>query len=468
MLIGIWEDFLKIVKEEAGSRVVETWLKAVSLYQWDANSRVVYLVAPNSFVKDWVQTHYMQLLETHLGRLLNAQGLKVVFLDCSDKQEAVASNGGTEPNQTPVMMHPATVSRHDRKGTKKDRRSSVPISINHAHINQHYQFDSFVVGPNNSLAYAAAHAVTEKIGSLYNPLFIYGGSGLGKTHLLHAIGNELRRLDNGMNMVYQSTDRFVNEFISAIRFDKVHAFQKKYKSVDVLMIDDIQFISNKEQTQEALFHIFNFLHERQKQIIFTSDLFPRDIKGLAERLRSRLEWGLVADIHTPTLETKMAILKKKAAANDEHIEDDVLEFIASRGSTNVRELEGALIRVIAFASLTKQDISIGLAQRVLVRAAPVAQEPTDLSSVAKAICSFYSYRLEDLRSEKRSREITRARQVAMYMMKKLTTKSLREIGFFLKRKDHSTVLHAVNKIKKEVECDDELQQQIKKIEEAIY
>lgn len=289
--------------------------------------------------------------------------------------------------------------------------------------------------------------------------------------MLHAIGNQISIEQKGAIVLYQTADRFVNEFITAIRFDKIHFFKEKYKSVDVLLIDDIQFISNKEQTQEAFFHIFNSLYDANKQIVFSSDNYPKDIHGLAERLRSRLEWGLITDIQVPTLETKIAILKKKLEANNnENICEDVLFFIASRSESNVRELEGALIRVMAFANLTNQKISMELAKRILSDM-PVKQNINEnrinFSDIAKIITKKYSYSLSDLQSKDKNKNLAFVRQISMYLMKQMTDKSLQEIAFFLKRKNHSTIIHAVDKIRKLREKDFEFNLNLKQMEKDI-
>ena len=459
MLANVWQDFLKIVREEAGSRVVETWLKAVSLHQWDRDSNTVYVEAPNTFVKEWIQTKYTTVFKLHLGRLLNVPEPKIIFLNKMEQ-------GGNGAAGLAATIIPA-------------KRSNVPQQVKHAlvkrrgygsygKLNPTYRFDTFVVGPNNSLAYAAAHAVAEEPGKLYNPLFIYGQSGLGKTHLLHAIGNALQEKAEGLKVLYQTADRFVNEFINAIRFNKFHDFQQKYRELDVLLVDDIQFISNKEQTQEAFFHIFNVLHDAHKQIIFTSDIFPRHIKGLAERLRSRLEWGLVTDIHKPPLETKIAILRKKATTHGEAISDEIAEYIARHADSNVRELEGSLIRILAFASLTKQPVSLDIARKVLA-GQQVQKEngKINFSKITGQVCKHYSYSLSDLRSSSRAKELSLVRQIAMYLMKKMTNKSLREIGTFLGRKDHSTVIHAFDKVQQSAQQDTDLKVVLKTLEENI-
>lgn len=460
VLNDIWQNFLSIIREEAGSRVVETWLKAVKLKDWNATDKMALIEAPNKFVKEWIQSKYAGLFQTHLARLLHVDTLKVTFISQADSNESTVDS---------LKLTPLAFSLQKKKIPGRVKNALAhKTTKNYGRLNPYYQFETFVVGPSNSLAYAAARSIAENPGEQYNPFFVYGGSGLGKTHLLHAIGNAIQKRDSKSVVFYQTTDRFVNEFISAIRFNKVHVFQQKYRMIDVLLIDDIQFISNKEQTQEAFFHIFNFLYDGRKQIIFSSDIFPRDIKGLEERLRSRLEWGLVADIHKPHLETKIAILKKKAQSYNEELSDEIAEFIAQEVVSNVRELEGSLVRVLAFASLTKQSLSIGLAQKVLQREeAGIQKEKIDFDKIAACVCRHYSYRLSDLRSNSRAKDLSFVRQLAMYLMKKMTDKSLREIGSFLGRKDHSTVIHAFDKVKENAQKDNVLRTTIKLLEEEI-
>lgn len=457
----VWHQFLTIAREEVGSRVVETWFKAIIFEEWNSTLQRVRLKAPNSFVKQWVEKNYVSLIKTHLGRLLHVHDLAIEMID----EKAVARETITpqiveEPIKKTLIV-PA-------KLTEIQRNYAVKRQQMFGHLNELYVFDSFVVGPNNSLAYAAAHAITEKPGALYNPLFMYGNSGLGKTHLLHAIGNEMKRKKPSAVVLYQPADRFVNEFINAIRFNKVHRFQEKYQSIDILLIDDIQFISNKEQTQEAFFHIFNSLYEAHKQIVFSSDSYPQNMKGIAERLRSRLASGLVVDLHMPSLETKVAIIKKKAALSNEILPDDVAYFIAAQVKSNVRELEGALIRVMAFASLTRQEINIELVHRVLAHTVEhKPEEPITFNGIIKSIIAHYPYTLQDLRSKGRNKELAHVRHMAMYLMKKLTDKSLRDIGNFLGGRDHSTVMHAVQRIEEALVDAPEMQARIKRIEDDI-
>jgi chromosomal replication initiator protein len=337
----------------------------------------------------------------------------------------------------------------------------------YASINQSYTFDNFVVGPSNSLAHAAAFAVTESPGILYNPLFMYGDSGLGKTHLLHAIGNKIKQSNPQVRVLYQTADRFVTEFINAIRFNKIHKFQAKYQKIDVLLIDDIQFISNKEQTQEAFFHIFNTLYDARKQIVFSSDVYPKDIKGLAERLRSRLACGLVTDVRAPRLETKIAILKRKAQLNTVVVNDEVLHFIASLVNSNIRELEGALIRVVAFASLTQNPISLELAQKVLMRVREQEMVKVNFMSIVKTVQKYYTYDFTALRSKARNKNLSFVRQLTMFLMKKMTNRSLREIGSYIGGRDHSTVVHAVSKIEQYIQNNPAFSEKLHKIENDI-
>lgn len=461
----VWQDFLKIIKEEVGIRVVETWIKAVSLSRYDALEHKVYLSAPNLFVKNWVETHYKQLFENHLKRLLSIDTISIIFCigGCATEPEFV--------HETMPKVVPA-VSAEQTKKQKYQLVKKLPGVHTNAMVcklNPLYTFDMFVVGENNSFAYASARAVVQKLGKLYNPLLLYGCSGLGKTHLLHAIGNEILEQYPDAVVLYQTTDKFVTEFIHAIRFDQIAKFQAKYKKIDVLLLDDIQFMVNKEQTQEAFFHIFNSLYESNKQIILSSDTLPRNLGGLVDRLKSRLEWGLVADVQVPMLETKIAILKRKAEIQKELLSDEVALFIAHQQVKSVRELEGALIRVLAYASLTNQMITIELVKKVLGQADSQVTATTmvDFGMIMVQIQKHFAYGLDDLRSKDRSKGVSHARQVAMYLMKKYTGKSLREIGEYLDRKDHTTITHAIHRIKELCVHDEQFAHQLRTIEQTL-
>lgn len=497
-MLLIWEEFLKIIKEEAGSQIVETWFKAVSLETWNASTQTVILKAPNNFVRRWIQDHYIELIKTHLARLLHSPITTINLICPSGEQDKPVQQTSSTPlsQERPRTIIPASVipstntqginfqKPHTVSGAnpysntlvKHQRKQTLPAQSIKAKektgnlINEQYLFDNFVAGPSNSLAHAAAYAICENLGRVYNPLFIYGGTGLGKTHLLHAIGNEVHKRDKNKIIRYETCDTFVNEFINAIRFDRSQQFRNRYQKIDILLFDDIQFLSNKEQTQETFFHIFNILYEQQKQIVFSSDTFPKEIAGLQGRLKSRMEWGLVADIQTPDVETKIAILKKKADSHTITLPDDVADFIASRVISNIRELEGALIRVGAFASLTNQNISLDLARRVLLNLhepQEIKRENAILETILKTVAKHYNVSILEVRSKTRQQDIAVARQIAFYMMKKMSYCSLQTIGSYIGGRDHSTVIHAINKVEVLVKQDVMLEQKLKIIEHEI-
>lgn len=459
----IWQDFLKIAEAELGIRAVETWIKAVSFYRYDITMQKVYLKAPNTFVKDWVQTHYSNLFEIHLKKLLHIDVISIHFFVGDETTASIVIDPQEQiitPTSVPIQKKPRLVQQY---------APAKKIDSHHMlnKLNQSYTFDSFVVGPNNSFAYAASRAVVDKLGKLYNPLLLYGCSGLGKTHLLHSIGNDVLAQNPDAVVLYQTTDRFINEFINAIRFNQMSTFNAKYKQIDVLLIDDIQFMANKDQTQEAFFHIFNSLYDAHKQIVFSSDILPRDLGGLADRLRSRLEWGLVADLQVPRLETKIAILKRKAFAQNEILSDEAANLIAQRVISNVRELEGSLIRVLAFASLTNQSVSVDLIGKVLGHEQQSHSVIIEFDAITKVIQKHFFYGLTELRSKNRTKDISLARQITMYLMKQVTHKSLREIGEFLNRKDHTTIAHAVQRIDDLRKLDSDLDSRLMNLEKEL-
>ncbi len=438
----IWQEFLAIATQEVGSRVVETWLRAISCERWDAATQTVYLKAPNAFIKDWVALHYSTLIKTHLCRLLHEQKIALLFLDESRVEVG------------PVIT-PAIVAK----------KATPAVQVRPAIHQQHY-FENFVVSPQSALAFEAARKVADMPGNMYNPLLIYGGSGLGKTHLLHAVANQMRLVNEKARILYQSADRFVHEFITSIRFDKVAAFEARYKDVDVLLIDDIQCMAHKEQTQEAFFTIFNGLYEAGKQIVFSSNTLPSQLPGFQDRLRTRLNGALIADIQPPVLETRVQILHKKAEQQRTSLSDEVAHFIASKVSSNVRELEGLLIRVLAFATLTHQAISLELAHKVFNRTAieMVRQAPVDLPRVADTVAKHFGHSIHELRSTKRQKNLVLARHTAMYIMKRVTDHSLLDIAAYWCRKDHSTVIHAVSKIELLREADVSFNTELQKLE----
>ncbi len=472
----IWEEFLKIIKEEAGNQVVETWFKAVCLHEWNPSTHQVTLKTPNQFVSKWIQEHYATLLKTHLARLLHTDEITLAFINKEEKK--------TSPNTSKTIIPAALIHAREKNTQVSEHvseqlptripkagslviRKKKPKEILTKNLNQAYTFNSFVVGPSNSLAHAAAYAIADSLGKVYNPLFIYGGTGLGKTHLLHALGNEVNKKHPHLKIRYETSDRFINDFINSIRFDRSRRFRDRYEKLDLLLIDDVQFLSKKEQTQEMFFHIFNTLHQQHKQIVLSSDTFPKEIKDLQSRLKSRMEWGLIADIQMPDLETKIAILKKKAAMQKIILPDAVSEFIASRILSNIRELEGALLRVSAFSSLTNQPITLEMAQKVLLNLNEKQKDSVLLDNILKTIAHHYGISITDIKSKKRFKDISTVRQVTFYLMKKLTFCSLQSIGSFIGGRDHSTVIHAVTKVDALINKDKDFLKKLKMLEQKI-
>lgn len=466
-LENTWQEFLKIISGEVGSRVVETWFKAVHFKSCDIIQKEAILEAPNAFVRDWIEKNYLALCQMHLGRLLNVTGIRVRIGNARGVQSFTHETATTPQDAISVM--PAIIDHGDYEETNTGRHAGMVKKANtNFSINPYYSFDTIVVGPHNALACAAARAVSEQPGKLYNPLFIYGASGLGKTHLLHAIGNGIATKKRAPVVVYQTAARFVTEFIYAIRNNKTTVFEEKYQAVDLLLVDDLQFISHKEQTQEAFFHIFNTLYDARKQMVFSSDAFPHDMEGIADRLRSRLSAGLITDLHAPSVETKIEIVKKKAKLNHCDISDDVAYLIASYVPASIRELEGALMRVMALSSLTKQSIDGELVKTVLMRPDQLVKARlVDPEQVFKAVPRYYPYDKDALCSTVRSKELALARHVAMYLMKQLTGKSFRDIGIILGHRDHTTVMHAVEKVKARLSVDHEFMLMVNRIEQDI-
>jgi len=334
-------------------------------------------------------------------------------------------------------------------------------------LNSRFTFDNFVVGSSNQFAHAASMAVADQPGSAYNPLFIYGGVGLGKTHLLHAIGNQII-LQRSFQVVYLSAESFINELINSIRYEKMPEFHDKYRSMDVLLLDDVQFMAGKERTQEEFFHTFNDLYQSQKQIVVTSDKVPKDIPELEERLRSRFEWGLIADIQPPDMETRVAILNKKAESENIFLPSDVSIFLSSHIHSNVRVLEGTLTRLKAFSGISGKPISIEMCRNILKDVLETKKSAFTVDEVMRAVCRYYNLKMSDLKSPKRSKPIAGARQVAMYLCRELTSDSFPEIGESFGGKDHSTVIHAVNKIDALIQDDIKVKQDMAAIKKLLF
>jgi chromosomal replication initiator protein len=349
--------------------------------------------------------------------------------------------------------------------TMVEEEEEIGEYIAPSHFNPKYVFSTFVVGKSNEFAHAAAKAVAENPSQSYNPLFLYGGVGLGKTHLLHAIGHEILRTRPNLRVLYLAAEQFVNELINSIRFDRMPEFRERYRTIDVLLIDDIQFLANKERTQEEFFHTFNTLYTSQKQIILTSDSSPRNIPTLEERLRSRFEWGLIADIQQPDLETKVAILQRKAYLENTELPDDVAEFIAQQVKSNIRELEGLLTRVIAFSSLTGKPMSPALARETLKDILPEEGKKPAAADIIKAVARHYDLKVADVKSKSNARQIVIPRQVAMYLCKKLTDLSYPEIGKLFNDKHHSTVMYSVDKVAELRKNDPDFDRTLQKFEQ---
>ena len=393
------------------------------------------LSAPDLFTKDVLETRLRALISDELTNLLGEKINIAVTVTTDAKTEVVEE-----------VVEDATNYAEPKSGT--GRNSTSLLSTEASQLNPRYIFETFVIGASNRFAHAAAVAVAEAPAKAYNPLFIYGESGLGKTHLLHAIGAYAKELYGSTRVRYVSSEEFTNDFINSIRDDKASVFQKRYRDLDILLVDDIQFLENKERTQEEFFHTFNTLYNANKQIVISSDRPPKQLTTLEDRLRSRFEWGLITDIQPPELETRIAILRKKAAQDKLNAPDDVLEYIASKISTNIRELEGALIRVTAFASLNRQLVDLALAEIVLKdliqdEGGPEITGPTIMAQTA----SYFSLSVEDLCGTSRSRVLVNARQIAMYLCRELTELSLPKIGQAFGGRDHTTVMHADRKIR---------------------
>jgi chromosomal replication initiator protein len=412
--VNLWDDVLQKIEAKVNRHSFATWFRPTGFVTLQDSSLVIRV--PNPQFKDWLTKNYFSIIQEALLELGHAQ-MGVVF-EC-------------DPETSPA---PETSIGSDRD----------PLPI--ASLNPKYTFDTFVVGASNQFAHAAARAVAEIPSKSYNPLFVYGGVGLGKTHLMHAIGHYIQARNRQLLLTYISSDRFINEMINAIRFDRLPAFRQKYRNADVLLVDDIQFIAGKDRTQEEFFHIFNALHDSQKQIVISSDCPPRQIPTLEERLHSRFEWGLIADIQPPDIETKVAILRKKAEAERVEIPENVALFIASKVRTNIRELEGSLIRLIAYASLTGREIDLALAQEVLRDLLRTEERTITIEMIQKFVADHYNVKLTELKAKNNSKAVAVPRQIAMYLSKTLTAASLPEIGKGFGGKHHSTVIHSVRKI----------------------
>lgn len=416
---NIWNKSLLLIEKKVGMNAFELWFKPIKLSQIKEQNAVIEI--PNRFFKDWIEDYYPALI--------------------SDTLEGIAGHPVSVKYKIAEKVD-AEIKKQDAKlEGRKQRLASKGI-----YLNPKYTFESFITGPSNQFAQAAAMAVANAPGMSYNPLFIYGGVGLGKTHLITSIGNLIADKRRDFNILYVSSEQFTNEVVSSFRHSKTEEFKGKYRNLDLLLLDDVQFFENKSSTQEELFHTLNTLYERQKQIVLSSDRSPKDIKAITERLRSRFGMGLIADIQPPDIELRTAIIQKKAEVERISLTDDVINFLASKIKTNIRELEGCLIRLGAHASLTGCPIEVSMARNVLKDVISEDNRPVTTEHIQKIVSEFYGIKYQEMKSKKRTKEIAIPRQVAMYFCKQLTDLSLSDIGKNFGGKDHATVIYACKQV----------------------
>ena len=437
----LWDDVLSCLRERVSEQNFELWFRPTALASEDHVSRVLSVQVPNRHFQYWLTQNYSEVIDEAI-RGLGYEGYSVRFLPQGRRVEKPAGRG-VDLNEPCADAQECSL---NRKNT----------------------FGRFVVGNSNQFAHAAALAVAEQPSKAYNPLFIYGGVGLGKTHLMHAIGHYIKSRSPDIRLQYMSSERFMNELINSIRYDKTIQFRQKYRGIDVLLMDDVQFLAGKERTQEEFFHTFNALYDSQKQIVISSDSVPRGIPTLQERLRSRFEWGLIADIQVPDLETKVAILRKKAELEEVDLPDDVTFFIAQNIRSNVRELEGSLIRLVAYCSLTGEPITLTLAERVLKTIAEQNLRVISAGQIQQVVAEYFSLKTSELKAKNNSRRVVHPRQIAMYLCREMTDDSLPQIGRAFGGKHHTTVLHSVRKIKKLRSKDLRVNQTINQLIDKIH
>jgi chromosomal replication initiator protein len=421
--MNLWDEILGRIETKVNRHSFYTWFRPTTFVSDDRSSLTVRV--PNALFKDWLTKHYAGVISEATAEL-KRPNLLVHFV--SDVQ--------SDATMIPLSADEAVALETGAPATQPGP----------AGLNPRYTFDTFIVGSSNQFAHAACRAVAEAPSRSYNPLFIYGGVGLGKTHLMHAVGHYVLQHDRNLKLTYISSERFMNEMINAVRYDRVLDFRERYRSVDVLLVDDIQFLAGKEGTQTEFFHTFNALYDSQKQIVLSSDCPPHEIPALEERLRSRFEWGLTADIQSPDLETKVAILKRKAETEAVPLPDNVAMYIAGKIKSNIRELEGSLIRLIAFASLTGQEITLALTQEVLKNVLDHDVKAVTIEIIQKFVADYYNLKMVDLKSRNNAKSVAMPRQIAMYLCKSLTHASLPEIGRSFGGKHHSTVIHSIRKV----------------------
>ncbi len=454
----VWDQVLSRIEDQVGKHSFSTWFKPTSLLTDGGQSLSIRV--PNPLFVEWLPKHYSVVMAEAL-RDVGRPDVKLVFVPdtpgAREEGRVAASGRSSSPELSVAEITTETAAPDAAQDDTAPRGSLIP----------RYTFDTFIVGPSNQFAHAACRAVAETPSRSYNPLFIHGGVGLGKTHLMHAIGHYVMRHHPSLKLLYISSERFMNEMINAVRFDRILDFRSRYRSVDVLLVDDIQFVSGREGTQNEFFHTFNALHDAQKQIVISSDRPPHEIPALEERLRSRFEWGLIADIQPPDVETKAAILKRKAEDEGVPLPDNLAMYLASRVKTNIRELEGSLIRLIAYSSLTTKPLTIELAQEVLRNVIDHDEKAITIEQIQKKVADYYRLKPADLRSRNNAKSVAMPRQVAMYLSKSLTHASLPEIGRAFGGKHHSTVIHSIKKVEELRTKSSEFDKQISNLLDSI-
>jgi len=465
---NIWKKALSILQSEVNDQIFNAWFLPITQVSLDSKS--ITLGVPNKFFESWIREKYISLVKTALQQA-SGKSLLVKFEIVEEPSESDAKDGGGERRASSPAVPAEAKDKEQSVGWLKSVFSSTRQVPESRHrelgLNPNYTFDNFVVGGSNRFAHAAALAVCEKLSKVYNPLFLYGGVGLGKTHLMQAMGQEILKGHPKARVLYMSSEEFTNQLIHAIRTKATPKFRARYRNVDILLIDDIQFIAGKESTQEEFFHTFNALHDAHKQIVLSSDRSPQEIQGLEERLVSRFAWGLIADIQLPDFETRIAIMEKKSENESVKVPKEVLYFLAENIRTNIREMEGALIRVVAYAKLTGQEITVALAKEVLRGMLAAEEKKITVDLIQKVVAGFFDIKEPDMKTKKRTRAIVYPRQLAMYLSREMTDYSLPDIGGFFGGRDHTTVLHACDKIGREIEENKKTKSVIEKLTALI-
>lgn len=439
----VWQEALQYIQAKVPRQVYDTWFIPAQLDRIEDST--AHIGVPNKFFGDWLHTHYATLLAEAVSTARGGGNLAVNFV---------------------IFSQPSPRQQDPQAALNAARSAGLPKARRGIQLNPKYTFDNFVVGAGNQFAHAACMAVADQPGKTYNPLFIYGGVGLGKTHLLNAIGNHVAERTD-LRIAYLTTEQFTNEVINSIRYDKMADLRKRYRHIDMLMIDDIQFLVGKERTQEEFFHTFNSLYEGHKQIVLSSDRFPKDMPDIEERLRSRFEWGLIADLQPPDVETRIAILRKKSEDEGVKLPEDVIQFLSNTMKSNIRELEGSLVRLGAYASLTGQVITLEMAKTVLRDLIGTKKKIVAMDDIQEAVCTQFHVKMTELKSRRRSKTLVHPRQIAMYLCRELTDASYPEIGRQFGGKDHTTIIHACRQVAKARETDTVLHTTIETLKEKI-